>query len=62
MAIRLTILTDESGASAVEYSLIVSLIAVVIFMAVQDVGTGVLGLVKSVCSAMGQAAGAGDCL
>ena len=31
---------DESGATAIEYGLIAALIAVVIIMGVQDVGTG----------------------
>lgn len=37
-------LTDQAGATAIEYVLIAALIAVVIIVAVSSVGDGVIGL------------------
>jgi pilus assembly protein Flp/PilA len=48
---------DESGASAVEYGLLVALIAVVIIGAVTAVGTSVKSKLNSAATAMGGTAG-----
>jgi Flp pilus assembly pilin Flp len=47
----------ESGASAAEYALLVSLIAVVIFSAVTAFGVGVDGLFTRSCSDVAAVAG-----
>jgi pilus assembly protein Flp/PilA len=44
---------DESGASAVEYGLLVALIAVVIISAVTAVGTSLKGTFNTAASAIG---------
>jgi pilus assembly protein Flp/PilA len=44
---------DESGASAVEYGLLVSLIAVVIITAVTSLGTNISGKFNQAATAMG---------
>jgi pilus assembly protein Flp/PilA len=44
---------DESGASAVEYGLLVSLIAVVIITAVTSLGTNISGKFNQAANAMG---------
>jgi pilus assembly protein Flp/PilA len=43
-------LRDETGATAIEYGLIASLIAVVIIVALTAVGTGLSGTFNSVSS------------
>ena len=48
-------LSDESGATAIEYGLIAAGIAVVIIAAVQAVGSGVNSTFCSVASAVGSA-------
>jgi pilus assembly protein Flp/PilA len=48
---------DESGASAVEYGLLVALIAVVIIGAVTAVGTSVKSKLNAAATAMGGTAG-----
>ncbi|MHB8529578.1 MAG: Flp family type IVb pilin [Caulobacteraceae bacterium] len=48
-------MTDESGATAVEYGLIVALIAVVIISAVTAVGTNLSATFNSVASSVGAA-------
>jgi pilus assembly protein Flp/PilA len=45
---------DESGASAVEYGLLVALIAVVIIAAVQALGTSISGKFQSAADTIGQ--------
>lgn len=44
---------DESGASAVEYGLLVSLIAVVIIGAVTALGTGISGTFTTAAGSLG---------
>jgi pilus assembly protein Flp/PilA len=44
MTILRNVLTDESGASAVEYGLLVALIAVAIITAVTTLGTSISGI------------------
>ncbi len=44
---------DESGASAVEYGLLVALIAVVIITAVTALGTSISGQFSSAATAIG---------
>ena len=44
---------DESGASAVEYGLLVSLIAVVIVLAVTALGTAIRGKFNDAATAIG---------
>jgi len=44
---------DESGASAVEYGLLVALIAVVIITAVTALGTSISGKFSSAATAIG---------
>jgi len=51
---------DDTGASAVEYALIVALIAVVIIVAVALFGHAVSGLFASSCTAVASAA-SGTC-
>jgi pilus assembly protein Flp/PilA len=46
-------LRNEEGATAPEYALMVGLIAVVIFGAVQAVGTGLIGLFNSAANMFG---------
>ena len=53
-AIR-NLLQDESGASAVEYGLLVALIAVVIIGAVRTLGTTISTMFTSVSTAVGSA-------
>jgi pilus assembly protein Flp/PilA len=50
---------DEEGATAVEYGLIVALIAVVIAATVGDIGQQLLGVFGSVKAALPAAAGGG---
>lgn len=45
-------LADEDGATAVEYGLMVSLIAVVIIVAVRLVGTQLLAIFNTVAAAL----------
>ncbi len=47
---------DESGASAVEYGLLVALIAVVIIGAVSALGTSISGAFNSAATSIGTAA------
>jgi pilus assembly protein Flp/PilA len=44
--------TDQSGVTAIEYGLIAGLIAVVIIVAVQSVGTKVEGTFNAIASAL----------
>jgi len=44
---------DESGASAVEYGLLVSLIAVAIIVAVQALGTGITNTFTTAAGSLG---------
>ncbi|HYL32715.1 MAG TPA: Flp family type IVb pilin [Stellaceae bacterium] len=50
-AFILSVIRDTRGATAIEYALIASLIAVVIAVAVSNVGTQVEGMFSSVASA-----------
>ena len=45
------LLSDRSGATAIEYSLIAALIGMVIVVAVTNVGTGVAGKFNNVANA-----------
>lgn len=51
-----TFIQDESGASLVEYGLLVGLIAIAAIVALQAVGTSVSDLFSSVADKLGQAA------
>ncbi len=51
-------LSDESGATAIEYGLIAALIAVVIIGAVTALGTTIKGKFNDVVTGMGGTAGA----
>jgi pilus assembly protein Flp/PilA len=51
-------MSDESGATAIEYGLIAALIAVVIISAVTALGTTIKGKFNSVVTGMGGTAGA----
>ena len=51
-------MTDESGATAIEYGLIAALIAVVIISAVTALGTTIKGKFNDVVTGMGGTAGA----
>lgn len=44
---------DESGASAVEYGLLVALIAVVIMVGVRTLGTAILTMFNTAATAIG---------
>ena len=50
-------MSDESGATAIEYGLIAALIAVVIISAVTALGTTIKGKFNSVVTGMGGTAG-----
>lgn len=55
LCVRLSLLWDEKGATAVEYGLIVALIAVVIVAAVALVGTNLRTLFETIAGALGGA-------
>jgi len=56
----MTFLKDEDGVTAIEYSLIAALIAIVIVVAVTLVGVSLNGLFTTVSSELQTAAGAGS--
>lgn len=45
-------LRDEEGVTAIEYGLIAALIAVVIIISVQSVGTGLTGVFNSIATTL----------
>ena len=53
--------SGESGASAVEYALVVALIAGVIIAVVAVLGTKTGGVVQSFCASLAAATGSGGC-
>ena len=52
MTLIRTFLHDEDGATAIEYALIASLIAVAIIIAVTAVGTKVTGVFNAIAAAL----------
>lgn len=55
----ISFLKDEEGASAVEYGLIVGLIAVLLVFTLGELGGGLKNLFGSVSTSVGEAAGTG---
>lgn len=49
----LQLLLQEQGASAVEYSLLISLIAMVIFAAIANLGTGIITPLQNAAAGFG---------
>jgi pilus assembly protein Flp/PilA len=56
LAVFSRLLTDRSGATAIEYGLIAALISVVIITAITAVGTGLSNTFTTISAAVGNAA------